>query len=160
MNSITIATKTTRMGIRLHTAVSQASKRGSNPQALAVGMVTRTGAGGGWEDTALSYPAPPFTCTSLGSSELSPAKEQTPIRAGSWRGLEGVWGFELLAGLASRFLPDCVLQGVSASAPPRTAIPKSRGSGLRLDSRPSSANHPEQMAGFLCALGFSTDTRR
>lgn len=56
MNSITIATKTTRMGIRLQTAASQASKRGSNPQAVAVGIVTGTGGLGGHRPQLPSTP--------------------------------------------------------------------------------------------------------
>lgn len=65
MNSITIATKTTRMGIRLQTAVSQASKRGSNPEALAVRMGAWTR---GLKGHCTHGPLP--ACTFWDSSEL------------------------------------------------------------------------------------------
>lgn len=57
MNSITIATKSSRMEIRLQTTVIQASKPGSNPKAIA--CETR---GQVWEKGApkLHYPAAPI----------------------------------------------------------------------------------------------------
>lgn len=67
MNSITIATKTSRMGIRLQTAVSQAFERGSDPKATAVRMVTGTGE---LEGHRTHLPSTPFTCRFWCSSEL------------------------------------------------------------------------------------------
>lgn len=89
MNSITIATKTTRMEIRLQTAVIQASNTGSNPKAV----ICETRAGLGEGAPQLVYPTPPpLICTFWDSSELQPAEEQVVFPAGSWRDLGGGGG--------------------------------------------------------------------
>lgn len=57
MNSITIATQTTRMEIRLQTAVIQASKKGSDPKAITVRLSWGSGRGGA-STLLLSTPTP------------------------------------------------------------------------------------------------------
>lgn len=90
MNSITIATKTTRTGTRLQTAVSQAFQRGSDPKAMALRTVTGTGQ---LEGHRTHLPGTPLTCPSGAprSSDLPQSRHPPSRELGRW---EGVWASE------------------------------------------------------------------
>lgn len=131
MNSITIATKTTRMGNRLQTAASQASERGSHPQAVVVGMVTGPG-GGGQEDTALSsqtpihlrFPGP------LGALTLPGAGE-------AWKGCGALSSEQAWPPVPSPLFPPWLAGRMRQPRP-----------------LPAERHHLEQMADFLCAFSW------
>lgn len=83
MNSITIATKTTRMKIRLQTAVIQASKRGSDPKAI----TGRLGAGGGGRGTSTHlYHSPVLSWIPQGSNLSKSRHPPLPGAGESWKG--------------------------------------------------------------------------
>ena len=137
MNSITIATKSSGMEIRLQTAVIQPSKPGSNPKAIA--CETR---GQVWEKGApkLIYSAPPpihlhfpgllrvLTCQRAGIHacwELEKTGRHVELEEGAGAGLRLAFHFLLC--------PSTCGRGTSRPSVPLCRIRfKTRSSGVRL----------------------------